>query len=73
MKGKREELRREVMTVLLAMNLSQSKEGERTKTGKKRTPEKRGPQFRFRKYGLRKILTNVALSCVGFPADERTP
>ena len=34
-KGKKEDLRREVMTVLLVMNLSQSKEVKRTKPVKK--------------------------------------
>jgi hypothetical protein len=35
--GNSEELRREVMTALLVMNLSQSKEVKRTKPVKKRT------------------------------------
>ena len=36
---RREELRREIMTALLAMNVSQSKEVERTKAGTKWTTE----------------------------------
>ena len=39
--GRREELRREIMTALLAMNVSQSKEVERTKAGTKWTTEER--------------------------------
>jgi hypothetical protein len=39
---KKEELRHEVITASAAVNLSQSKEVERTKTGKKRTLEKGG-------------------------------
>jgi hypothetical protein len=46
--GKKEELRREVIPALLAMNLSQGKEVQRTKEGKKRTLEKRGRQLRGR-------------------------
>jgi hypothetical protein len=49
-RGKKEELRREVMTALLAMNLSQSKGVKRTKPVKKRTTESaRGAQLRVKK------------------------
>ena len=44
-KGNKEDLRREVMTALLVMNLSQSKEVKRTKPVKKRTTEKHGAQL----------------------------
>ena len=44
-KGEKEDLRREVMTGLLVMNLSQSKEVKRTKPVKKRTAEKHGAQL----------------------------